>query len=59
MALTIVPDEFTLVLYGADDVRAVFDEVAGLLGLPADVAHAVAAWRPCTNCVVRRALRAG
>jgi hypothetical protein len=38
VALTIVPDEFTLVLYGADDVRAVFDEVAGLLGLPADVA---------------------
>ena len=38
MPLTIVPDEFTLVLYGADDVRAVFDEVAGLLGLPADVA---------------------
>ena len=30
-----------------------------MLGLPADVAHAVAAWRPCTNCVVRRALRAG
>ena len=24
VALTIVPDEFTLVLYGADDVRAVF-----------------------------------
>jgi hypothetical protein len=35
--LAIVPEEFTLVLYDAAAVRAVFEEVAALLGLPDDV----------------------
>lgn len=30
-----------------------------LLGLPLDVVHAATGWRPCHNCVIRRALRAG
>mgnify|MGYP003345730452 CR=1 FL=1 len=37
MTLTIVPEEFTLVLYDAAAVRAVFEEVAGLVGFPAEV----------------------
>jgi len=37
VALTIVPEEFTLVLYDAAAVRSVFEEVAALVGFPADV----------------------